>query len=128
MGLITPSLQNHSLFVKIELHLPNLHEALQSQHWNHESSSHQRQLRTYGKKSSGNAAGHRIPDGWQGLRNKDGQVSKAGQTGKVSYRHFTSLFLQIYVFGALRACPLNHARVRVFSFLFCFYVEVRDCL
>ena len=126
--MITPSLQNHSLFGKIELHLPHLREALQSHHWNHESCDHQRQLRTSGKKSSGNAAGHRIPDGWQRLRNKDGQVSKAGQTGKVSYRHFTSLFLNIYVFGALLAFPLKYACVRVFYFLFCFYVEVRDCL
>ena len=115
VGLITPALQNHSLFLKIELHLPHLREALKSHHWNHQSSNHQRQLRTSGKKSSGNAAGHRIPDGWQGLRNKDGQVSKAGQTGKVSHRHFTSLFLNIYVFGAILACPLIYARVRVFS-------------
>ena len=120
MGLIAPSLQNHSLFLKIKLHLPHLREALESHHWNHESSNHQRQLRTSGKKRSGNAAGHRIPDGWQGLRNKDGQASKAGQTGKVSYRHFTSLFLNIYVFGALLACPLKYARVRVFSLVFCF--------
>ena len=115
MGLIAPSLQNHSLFLKIKLHLPHLREALQSHHWNHQSSNHQRQLKTSGKKSSGNAAGHRIPDRWQGLRNKDGQVSKAGQRGKVSYRHFTSLFLNIYVFGAILACPLKYARVPVFS-------------
>ena len=73
-------------------------------------------LREEGLKSSS----HRTPDGWQGFRNKDGQVSKAGQTGKVSYLHFTSFFLNIYVFGALLACPLDHARLRVFSLLFYF--------
>ena len=61
-----------------------------------------------------------IPGGWQGFRNKDGQVSRAGKTGKVSYRHFTSLFLNIYEFGTLLACPLKHSRVRIFSLLFCF--------
>ena len=46
VGLITSPLQNHSLLLKIEMHLPHVREALQSHHWNHESSNHQRQPRT----------------------------------------------------------------------------------
>ena len=46
MRLIIPSLQNHSLLLKIEMHLPHVREALQSYHWILESSDHQRQLRT----------------------------------------------------------------------------------
>ena len=79
------------------------------------------------ERSSWKPAGHKIPGGWQGFRNKDGLVSKAGQTGKVSYRHFTSPFLNIYEFGALLACPLKHSRVRVFSLLFCFSSKLETC-
>ena len=46
VGLITSSLQNHTLLLKIEMCLPHVREALQSHHWNHESSNHQRQPRT----------------------------------------------------------------------------------
>ena len=46
MELITSSLQNHTLSLKIEMHLPHVREALQSLHGNHASSDHQRQPRT----------------------------------------------------------------------------------